>query len=100
MSTLSTAQMGAKDLAIGLHVIMKESGWERFKNHKISDDRKSIEIMMDDGREFVVSVYPKEKPFDQDLLETFVSWLTSQSDLRPAEIHDALVAYVDTWRNS
>lgn len=101
MSTTKTEPLGAKDLAIGIHVLMKDAdNWTRFTNHKMSEDRKSITIELDSGREFVVSVYPAEQPFDQALLSTFISWLCSQSDLKPADAHDALVAYVDTWRNS
>jgi hypothetical protein len=101
MSTTRTEPLGAKDLAIGIHVLMKDSpNWTRFTNHKISEDRRSITIELDSGREFVVSVYEAEKPFNQPLLETFVHWLCTQSDLKPADAHDALVAYVDAWRSS
>lgn len=101
MSTTSTDQMSAKDLAIGIHVLMKANpDWHRFGNHKMSDDRKSLTVTLDDGREFKVSVYATDKPFDQALLETLISWLVTSSDLKPADIHDALVAYVDLWRNS
>jgi hypothetical protein len=99
MSTLSTDQIGAKELAIGLHVIMKEAtNWERFKDHKMSADRKSITITLEDGREFTVSVYEKGKPFDVAMLLALMSLIPELSTLD--QIHAALVGYVDLWRNS
>jgi hypothetical protein len=100
MTATGLSEMTAKDLAIGIHVLMKGNpDWHRFGNHKMSEDRKSLTITLPDEREFTVSVYPTDQPFDQDLLCTLIEWLTSTPELKPADIHDALVAYVDLWRN-
>jgi hypothetical protein len=100
MSTTTTSQMSAKDLVIGVHALMKANPeWHRFGKHQISEDRKSMTIELDDGREYTLSVYPTEQPFDQDLLCTLIEYLTTTPELKSADIHDALVAYVDLWRN-
>jgi hypothetical protein len=101
MSTTSADQMSAKDLVIGVHVLMKANpDWHRFGNRQLSEDRKSMTLTLGDGREFTLSVYPSDQPFDQDLLCTLIEYLTSSSELKPADVHDALVAYVDMWRTS
>lgn len=101
MTTTRTDQMSAKDLVIGVHVLMKANPeWKRFGNHQLSEDRKSMTIELEDGREYTLSVYPTDQPFDQALLGTLIEWLLDNSKgMKPADIHDALVAYVDTWRN-
>jgi hypothetical protein len=99
MSTMRTDQIGARELAIGLHVIMKESpNWTRFENHKISDDRKSIEITLDDGRRFTVEVHEADqgRPYDLAILIALMNLLPELATLD--EIHAALVSYVNLWR--
>jgi len=101
MTTNDTAEIGAKELTIGLHVIMKEAtNWTRFQDHRLSDDRRSITVELEDGREFKIAVYEAEKPFNNSLLEALVYWLVSNPNLSYPDIHDALVSYVDYWRNS
>ena len=101
MSTMSTEQIGTKELTIGLHVLMKEApNWTRFTDHKLSADRKSITVTLDDDREFVVSTYEKAKPFDPVWLATLSQWVDSQPEITGEDLHAALVAYVDMWRAS
>lgn len=46
-----------KDIAIGLHVIMKQSGWDRFdKGGALSEDQTSISVFSAEGEEFIIEV--------------------------------------------
>jgi hypothetical protein len=99
MSTMGADQMSAKDLVIGLHVLMKANpDWERFKGHKIGEDRKSLTIPTEDGRQFVVHVYEDGKQFDLLKLHALMNVIPELPTL--ADIHAAMVAYVDLWRDS
>lgn len=71
--------MEAKDYAIGLHVIMKQSGWYRWKGHTLSEDQESIMVDTEDGRTFIIEVREAtggEEPFDAEALERTLNELS------------------------
>lgn len=101
MSNTSADQMTAKDLAIGIHVLMKANpDWQRFSGHQLSKDRHSLTIPTEDGRTFTVAVYESDlgRPYNADILTALMQLLPETSTM--AEIHAALVSYVNMWRDT
>jgi hypothetical protein len=79
MTHTAKRQSHIQYLTVGLHVIMKQTDWQRFKGHTLNQTNDRILIDGDDGKTYIIEVREAtggEEPFDPELLEATIAELS------------------------